>query len=111
MKRTLNPDLVIENRSSVSDEHWVFLRDPKYTAFGPEQGIGRIEIEEIPESKADSAAFRQKVKQTMEALNALAGLPAEREPHVILTKDCLDFEGPVYLLIYSDKPFASPPCA
>jgi hypothetical protein len=105
MKRRLNSELVVQTRRG-AHEQWIFLREPNHTALGPEKGIGHIEIEEIPEPNADSAAARQQVKETFNALDGLAGFPPEREPHMIFTKDCFDFEGQVRVWIYSDNPFA-----
>ena len=105
MKRRLNPELVIQTRDSRPDERWISLRDPKHTALGREEGIGRMEIEVLPESEEVSAAFRQQLRGTESALSDLSGVPADRDPHVVLTKDCFDCEGAVRLLIYSDEPF------
>src|ERR1035437_8523679 len=103
MKRRLNPELVIQTRDSRPDERWISLRDPKHTALGREEGIGRLAIEVLPESEEVSAAFRQQLRGTESALSDLSGVPADRDPHVVLTKDCFDCEGAVHLLIYSDS--------
>ena len=105
MKRTLNAELVRVWHGN-PNAGWVFLRDPKSTSVGSEQGIGHEEIEVMPEPDADRAAFCQQLGETEAALSVLSGIPPEREPCVVLTKDCFGLEGPVRLLIYSDKPFA-----
>ena len=105
MKQTLNADLV-RVLHGTANAGWVFLRDPKSTIIGREQGIGHEEIEVMPEAEAKRAAFCQQLRETETALSALSDIPPEREPCVVLTKDCFGLEEPVRLLIYSDKPFA-----
>ena len=105
MKRRLNPNLV-RIRTSGLDGGWVFLRDAEHTALGSEEGIGHVGSRGGTGIQRDSAALRQQLRETESALTALSGIPPEREPHTILTKDCFDFEGPVRVLIYSDRPFA-----
>jgi len=104
-RRKLNRDLV-RIRLAVPENSWVFLRDPKHTALGREEGIGRMEIEVLPESEEDSAAFRQELRKTESALSDLSGAPADNDPHVVLTKDCFGCEGLLRVVIYSSKPFA-----
>ena len=110
MKRTLNPDLVNATPPRGTRFHdaeqWVILREPKDTGLGKENGIGSVEIDMIDETGADIAGFKQQLRETENALTALSGCDSTRLPQVFLTKDCFDLEGPVRLLIYSDKPFA-----
>ena len=105
MKRKLNPDLVWDKRGQNHrfpfDEHWVFLREPNHR----DERIGQREIEQI-ENKDDENALKAQIRETELALSAHAGAEPAAEPHIILTKDCFGFKGPVRLLIYSDKPFA-----
>src|SRR5438445_11897793 len=85
------------------------LRDPEYTALGREEGIGPMLIEATPESDADRQAFGQQVKETFTALDGLAGIPPEKVPTVIVSKDCFGFKGTVRVLIYSGSPFRETP--
>jgi hypothetical protein len=106
MKRKLNPNLVRLWAGPSHVEHWVFLREPKVSGDTKEVGIGPIEIEETPETDEQKEALNRKIKETELALGAHADIEPTVEPHIILTKDCFSFKGPVRLLIYSVKPFA-----
>ncbi|HVU26831.1 MAG TPA: hypothetical protein VHG71_03750 [Verrucomicrobiae bacterium] len=108
MKHKLNPNLVRFWAGPSHDEHWVFLKNPVVHGDCKSAGIGRIEIEEIPEAEGDRKALKLQNKETELALSAHAahaGFQPAADPHIILTKDCLGFKGPVRLLIYSDQPF------
>jgi hypothetical protein len=111
MKRMLNPNLVWQkwptDRTFPFDEHWVFLRDPKDISPQKEVGIGLTEIQEVVESKNEVAQLRRQLQETDAALSALSGCAEEREPYIVLTRDCFGIQGPVRLLIYSGKPFSS----
>jgi hypothetical protein len=83
------------------------LRDPEDIAPYKEVGIGPITIEEVHESPQNLDNFKRRLHETEKALSSYLGRPADAEPQVILTHDCFGFEGPVRLLIYSNKPFSS----
>jgi hypothetical protein len=105
MKRLLNPELVRDNKTCGAN--WVFLRDFREIPPFREVGIGSIEVEVVPESPAEIEFFKAGLQDTEAALSKLSGMPPNYMPHVILTQDCFDISGPVRILIYSRKPFAS----
>lgn len=111
MKRTLNPNLVWQkwptDKTFPFEEHWVFLREQRDISPQKEVGIGFIEVEEVAESEGAVAQLRCQLRETKTALSALSGIAQDREPHIVLTRECFGFLGPVRLLIYSDKPFSS----
>jgi hypothetical protein len=110
VKRTLNPNLVRQEWPTHTrfpfEEHWVILRDPKDIFPQKELGIGSIRIVELPESHNTVAQLRHQLQETEAALSSLSGIAPSREPHLILTRDCFGFRGPVRILIYSDEPFS-----
>jgi hypothetical protein len=115
MKRKLNPDLVRLWAVRSNDEHWVFLGNQVVRGDTRAREIGPTEIEEIPETHADKNALRAEIRETELHLRELARKELEpevyariepwTEPHIILSKDYLEFAGPVRFLIYSAKPF------
>lgn len=116
MKRKLNPNLVRLWVARSSDEHWVFLGNQVVRGDTKPREIGPNEIEEIPETHADKNVLRAQIRETELNLRKLTREELEPEvyarigpwiePHIILSKDCFEFAGPVRLVIYSDKPFA-----
>jgi hypothetical protein len=110
MKRKLNPDLVWDkrglDRQFAFEEHWVVLRNPVVRGDSRAFGIGHMEIEEIQETPAERNSHGAQIRETELALSAHAGIEPAAEPHIILTKDCFGFNGPVRLFVYSVKPFA-----
>jgi len=104
MKQLLNPDLV---KHKPCDSNWVFLRDLKTIAGYTEVGIGSIEVEIVPETAAEKEALIQQLKETDAVLSTLAGEKPDGVTHLFLTSDCFGISGPVRLLIFSTKPFAS----
>jgi hypothetical protein len=108
MKRKLNPALVNRTPASGRLVNWVILGNPQHPILGPEEGIGPVEIEAVPESDAESTAFKRQLWETMAGLSARFGVPLGPEPVVVLTKNCFGLQGLVLLIIYSNKPFAGP---
>lgn len=113
MKRTLSPNLIRENlwndKTFPFDEHWIVLREPRDIPPHQDQeaGIGPIEIEEVAESEDSVTHLRCQWREIESALSASLGIAQDDEPHIVLTRDCFDHQGPVRLLIYSTKPFSS----
>src|SRR5258708_2549691 len=107
MKRKLNPVLVNRTPTSGRLVNWVILGDPQHPILGPEEGIGCVEIEEVPEAEAEKAALTHQLRETAARLSARFGVPVRPEPAVLLTKDCFGLKGLVRLFVYSSKPFAS----
>ena len=110
MNRRLNPSLVLQgwprDRTFPYEEHWVFLRDSKIVGLFHEAGIGPVEIEALTETAENQLLLRRQLSETEGALSTASGIAADREPLIILTRDCFGFSGFVRLLIYSKKPFA-----